>query len=176
MTMDTHRYSAVARWLHWIIALLVIWNVVSGLIHDALPRAQSIAVMGLHISSGITILALSLLRLAWRLGHRPPPLPAGMTGWQVGLAHGTHWAFYALMILLPLTGWAIVSTGPFPISWLGLATVPKLAISKDDALAEISGEGHEVLGILMGLLVLLHIGAALWHQFGVKDNLLARMR
>jgi cytochrome b561 len=169
------RYTAVARWLHWIIAILIIWNVVSGLGHEALPRGQAIIVMGLHISSGLTILALSVLRLIWRLTHRPPPLPP-MKPWQVGLAHGTHWAFYALMILLPLSGWAIVSSGPFPIRWFSLLAVPKLAVSKGDAILDASEEGHEIMGLIMAALVLLHVGAALWHQFSVRDNLLARMK
>ncbi len=170
------RYSAVARWLHWIIATLVIFNVVSGIGHEGLPREQSFAVIGFHISSGLTILLLSALRLAWRLGHRPPPLPAGMSGWQIGLAHGVHWLFYALMILLPLSGWVIVSDGPFPIRWFGLLTVPKLGVAPKSPLAEAAEEGHEVMGLLMGALVVLHVGAALWHQFSLRDNLLARMR
>ena len=175
-TSNDLRYSAVARWLHWLIAILVIWNVVSGLGHEALPREQRAIVMGLHISSGVTILVLSVLRLAWRLGHKPPPLPAGMTRWQVGLAHGTHWAFYAFMILLPVSGWIMVSSAPFPIKWFGLLTVPKLAVERGTPLAEAAGEGHEIMGLIMALLVLLHIGAALWHQFKLRDNLLARMR
>lgn len=173
-TVSQARYSAVARWLHWIIAILVIWNIVSGIGHEALPREQRITIMGLHISSGIAILVLSLVRLGWRFTHRPPPLPP-MTGWQIGLAHGTHWLFYAAMILLPLSGWAIVSDGPFPISWLGLFEVPKLPVAGTE-IVEAAEEGHEIFGWLMVPLVLLHVGAALWHQFALKDNLLARMR
>ena len=175
-TSNELRYSAVARWLHWIIALLIVWNVVSGIGHEALPRDQRAVVMGLHISSGVTILVLSLVRLAWRLGHKPPPLPVGMTGWQVALAHGTHWAFYALMILLPVSGWIIVSDAPFPIRWFGLLTVPKLGVAHGSPIAEAAEEGHEVMGLVMALLVVLHVVAALWHQFHVRDNLLSRMR
>ena len=170
------RYSAVARWLHWIIALLIIWNVVSGIGHEALPRDARAAVMGLHISSGITVLVLSIIRLAWRLGHRPPPLPMGMTPWQAGLAHGVHWAFYALMLLLPLSGWIMISSAPFPITWLGLFALPKFAVTREDAISGIAGEGHEILGLLMLALVVLHVGAALWHHFSLRDNLIARMR
>jgi cytochrome b561 len=175
--MDSaQRYTAVARWLHWIIALLVIWNVLSGIGHEALPREQRIVVMGLHISSGLTILVLSIARITWRLTHRPPPLPAGMASWQTGLAHGLHWLFYALIILLPLSGWAMVSEGPFPIRWFSLFVVPKLGVSEGDPILEIAEEGHEIGGLLMLPLILLHVGAALWHQFSLKDNLLARMR
>lgn len=174
--METTRYSAVARWLHWLIAIFVILNIVTGLGHDALPRDQRGVVMAFHFSSGITVLALTVLRILWRIGHKPPPLPAGMSGWQVGLARGTHWAFYALMIVLPLSGWIMVSSAPFPIQWFGLVALPKFGVTREDAISGVAGEGHEILGFLMAGLVVLHIGAALWHQFGLKDNLLARMR
>ena len=170
------RYSSVARWLHWIIALLIIWNIVSGIGHEGLSRDARAAVMGLHISSGITILFLSVLRLLWRLGHRPPPLPAGMTGWQTALAHGVHWVFYGMMIALPLSGWIMISSAPFPIKWLGLIELPKFAVTREDAISGIAGEGHEILGIVMLALVVLHIAAALWHQFSLRDNLIGRMR
>jgi cytochrome b561 len=170
------RYSAVARWLHWLIALLIIWNVVSGIGHEALPRDQRAVVMGLHMSSGILILGLSVIRLLWRVTHRPPPLPGFMKPWQVGLAHATHWGFYALMIILPLSGWIMVSSAPFPIKWFGLVDLPKFGVTREDAITGIAGEGHEVLGFVMLAMVLLHIGAALWHQFSVRDNLMARMR
>ena len=168
------RYTLVARLLHWIIALLVLWQAFSGIGHEFMPREQSQYVMGLHISVGITILALSLLRWAWRLTHTPPPLPP-MPSWQVKLAHVVHWTFYALLILLPLTGWIFTSAGPFPIQWFGLFDWPKLPVMRDDPIAVAAHIGHVVLGLLMVALVLLHVGAALYHQFGRKDGLIRRM-
>jgi cytochrome b561 len=170
------RYSAVARWLHWIIAALIIWNLVSGIGHESLPKEQRGIVIGLHMSTGITILALSVLRLIWRVTHRPPPLPGIMKPWQIGAAHGVHWLFYLLMILIPLSGWIMVSPGPFPISWFGLFALPKFGVTREDAIAGIAHEGHELMGFLMLALLVLHVGAALWHQFSLRDNLLARMR
>jgi cytochrome b561 len=170
------RYSAVARWLHWIVAALIVWQLVSGIGHEALPREQRGAVMGLHFSAGITILFLTVLRLAWRIGHRPPPLPAVMKPWQIGLAHGTHWLFYLLMLLLPLSGWIMVSPAPFPILWFGLFELPKFGVTREDAIAGIAGGAHGAMGFLMLALFLLHVGAALWHQFSLRDNLLARMK
>lgn len=174
-TVQQGRYSGVARWLHWIIAIFVILNLVSGIGHEALPRDQRGAVMALHFSSGMTILALSLARLLWRLGHRPPPLPDGMKGWEIKLAGATHAVLYLLMIVLPLSGWVIVSTAPFPIQWFGLFALPKFGVTREDALAGLAGEGHEILGFVMLALVLLHVAAALYHQYGRKDGLMGRM-
>ena len=89
------RYSRVAMWFHWTVAVLVIVNLTIGLLHDAIGG------MALHKPIGLTVLALTAGRVAWRLLHRPPPLPAHTPGWERGLAHVTHWALYALMIAMP---------------------------------------------------------------------------
>ncbi|ODT87325.1 MAG: cytochrome B [Sphingobium sp. SCN 64-10] len=171
----TARYSAIARALHWLLAILIIAAILIGLAHDPLGEIVP-GIMGLHKSIGLTVLALSLLRLILRLTNRPPALPAAMSEFQQRLTHGAHWVFYALMILVPLTGWIMSSAGTRPLNWFGLFDVPKFAVARGDILADLSGEGHEVLGIAFGVLVLGHIGAALWHQLLLRDNLMARMR
>jgi cytochrome b561 len=101
------RYTNVAIALHWAIAALIGYNLLSGLLRDALPRGF----FALHVSSGITILALTVVRILWRLTHKPPPfLP--MAGWEHGLAHATHFLFYLAMLLVPFSGWAMVSASP----------------------------------------------------------------
>jgi len=101
------RYTSVAIALHWAIAAFILYNLVSGLLHDALPRGFFV----FHVSSGITILALTLVRIGWRLTHRPPPfLP--MAPWERGVAHVTHFLLYAAMLLMPFSGWAMVSASP----------------------------------------------------------------
>lgn len=101
------RYSNVAIWLHWAIAALILYNLVSGLFRPVLPRGFFMW----HVSSGITILALTLVRIVWRLTHKAPPfLP--MERWERGLAHATHFLLYAAMLLLPFSGWAMVSANP----------------------------------------------------------------
>jgi len=173
------RYTAVARWLHWIIAILVIWNIASGIAHEGLPRDESAVVMDLHKSVGVTILALVLLRFLWRLGHKPPALPAGMTPWQARLAHITHWTLYALMVVLPITGWLFVSAGPTmlqrPFQWFGLFDLPRSGLARTDPITGIAHISHVLLGFLMAALVLMHIAAVFWHQFGRKDDLIRRM-
>lgn len=101
------RYSTVAIWLHWAIAALILYNLTSGLLRPVLPRGFFMW----HVSAGVTILSLTLVRIAWRLTHRPPPfLP--MQGWERGLAHTVHFLLYGAMLALPLSGWAMVSANP----------------------------------------------------------------
>ncbi|QGP79800.1 cytochrome b [Sphingobium sp. CAP-1] len=167
------RYTSVARALHWIIAILIIGNLAFGFAHDALPKDW--AVMPVHKSIGLTVLALTLLRLLWRLTHPAPPLPAAMPLWEKGAAHATHILFYALMLILPLSGWIMSSAGTRPLNWFFLFDVPKFAVAKDDAIVGLSRGAHELLPWLWVALIALHVGAALRHHFMLKDDVLRRM-
>ncbi|RVQ66083.1 cytochrome b [Croceicoccus ponticola] len=167
------RYNGVARALHWTIAVLIIGNLLGGFLHDALE--PFVRIMPLHKAVGLTVLALSLVRAVWRLTSKAPPLPADMSRWETGAAHATHFAFYLLIIALPLTGWIVASAGKYPLSWFGLFDVPKLAVTRDDALYAIGHEGHELMGVMAAVLIALHVGAALRHHFVLKDNVLRRM-
>ena len=116
------RYTSVAIALHWAIAALVLANIFLGIVHEDQPRDVARQMMFWHKSFGITVLLLTVVRILWRIGHKPPPLPAAMPGWEVWLARITHWGFYALLIALPLTGWIFQSTSPRgnPIPFYGL--------------------------------------------------------
>lgn len=109
------RYSTVAIALHWAIALLIAYNLTSGLLHDVLPGA----VFRFHVSAGITILALSVARVLWRLTHRPPPFLA-IHAWERRMAHAVHALLYAAILILPFSGWALVSAKP-PMGSAGAA-------------------------------------------------------
>jgi len=167
----TDRYSDVAIAFHWSVAALVVANLAIGILHDS--------VLGwafpVHKAIGITVLALTIARVGWRLAHRPPPLPADTPRWQAGVAHLTHWGLYALLLAMPLSGWIMASGGPAPrpISWFGLFPIPHLPVG--EAAAEAGHGAHGVLGWLMLALVALHVGAALFHQYAMRDRLLARM-
>lgn len=169
----TQRYSGVAIAFHWTIALLVIVNLIVGLGHDAIPALR--AWMPGHKAIGITVLALTLGRVAWRITHRPPPLPAFTPAWERTVAHATHWVLYALMLLMPLSGWAMVSgpEGRRPLSWFGLVDLPYLPVGA--AAAETGHAAHAILGWLMLALVALHIAAALRHHLILRDSTLLRM-
>lgn len=167
------RYSTGAIVLHWTVAALVLVNLFVGLFHESL--LEGVRVMPLHKSIGVTVLVLSVLRLAWRLAHRPPPLPEGMAAWEKALAKGVHWTFYLLLLALPLTGWIFSSDPgrPRPFGWFGLFELPLLPVGRGVAAA--AHETHEIFGLLMAALVVLHIAAALRHHFIRRDNALARM-
>lgn len=175
---ETPRYTGVAIALHWIIAIAIIANIGFAMLTEDLSRAERVMYMGWHKALGITILVLSVSRLVWRLMNRPPRAPATSPDWQNAAAGALHWLFYILMIGIPLGGWIMVSAAETfrPFTWFGLFPVPALPIGPNEELSETVSGWHELLGTAMIPLMLLHIGAALKHQFWDKDNLLARMR
>lgn len=170
---DQQTYSNTAVRLHWLIGLLIIGNLIGGLAHDAFPKDMIPTVMGLHKATGILILVLSLFRLYWRLTHRPPSSAAGLKGWEIGLSHLTHWGFYLLMILIPVSGWWMSSVGAFtpegpkrwPISFFGLFDVPFLPVARTEAAGDFWHEAHEITAFVMIGLLVLHIAGAIKHQF-----------
>src|SRR4051812_5861460 len=95
-------YSRGAIWLHWIIAGLIVVNLAIGLLHDDFARSVRPMMMGWHKSIGFLVLALTLLRIFWRLGHRPPAPDPALKPWEAGLARAVHILFYALLLALPL--------------------------------------------------------------------------
>lgn len=172
---DAHaRYSTGAIWLHWIIAALIVVNLFLGFFHEDFERSVRGSMMMVHKATGLTILALSLARLAWRLTHRPPDFDAVMKRWEVAAARAGHWAFYALMIVLPLTGWLLISTGKRPLtSYFGLFDVPPLPVSA--AGHDTWGELHEILAYAILALLVLHVGAAIKHHVAGHRHLIGRM-
>ena len=105
-------YTTVAIILHWAIAFLIILNILTGLFLDRLPSPVTL----LHISSGITVLALTMVRVVWRLTHPRPPYPEEYKLWERRLASLVHFCLYILMIAMPLSGWAMISANPPPNS------------------------------------------------------------
>ncbi len=174
------RYSRVAIGLHWLIALIIIGNLIGGLTldffmdsADPAMKARGVVIIGLHKSLGLTVILLTIVRLGWRLTNPPPMLPAHMTRLERRLAQFTHIVFYALMFILPLSGWALASTGRAPIRWFGLVDVPHLPVAASQR--GLFGESHELLGWTMIGLLVLHILAALKHHILDRDDVLAGM-
>jgi cytochrome b561 len=168
------RYGSVAQTLHWVIVGLLIVQVTLGNIADSLPLGlDKLAVLARHKSFGITILGLAVIRLAWRCFNRPPPLPP-MPRWQLLAAHLNHWALYALLFLLPVSGWMMSSASNYPVSWFGLVQLPDLVEPDRDAKEWFHGL-HQLFVYALYALVGLHVAAALKHQFVDRDGLLLRM-
>lgn len=171
--MNTARYNAGARMLHWGIAALIVFNLASGLLHD--PLEGVVALMPVHKAVGITVLVLSVMRIAWRLAWTAPAYSASLGAVEIAAARAMHVALYVLMIALPVSGWVIASAGKFPITWFGLFEWPKLAVTKGTAVYGGAHEFHEIGGWLLLVLALGHAAAALRHHFVLKDGTLRRM-
>lgn len=172
---DPARYSRVAVWLHWIIAALIVLNLLLGFFHEDFEKPVRSAMMDVHKATGLTILALTLARLGWRLGHRPPPFDPVMKAWEVGLARAVHWLFYALLVVLPLSGWILVSTSGRVTSWFGLFEVAPLPVSRAKDVHELFEEVHELLAYVALALLALHVAGALKHHFEGHRHLIGRM-
>ncbi len=170
------KYGKTAIFLHWTIAILVMTNVVLVTMAEELPRAAKAVYMNPHKAIGVSILMLSLVRLVWRLGHKPPPMPDGVAGWQAKLGKTVHALFYFLIIAVPVTGWLMVATRPGapPLDFFGLFTID-LPIGDSKALSEFGHEGHEILTKPLVILIFLHVAGALKHQFADRVPFIQRM-
>ncbi|MEM9724043.1 MAG: YceI family protein [Pseudomonadota bacterium] len=182
------RYTTVAIVLHWAIAAAIIallamgvWAAEALKAEDQQTQFLAFQTIQIHKALGLTVLALTLLRIVWRLWRPAPPHPVDMPGWQKAASGASHLLLYAFMLGAPLTGWLMSSASPelksLPTTWFGLFNVPHLPLlGFDDAwLAAISRNAHAVIAGLGALLLILHVAAALKHHYVDKDAVLARM-
>lgn len=168
-------WGLVAQLFHWVIAVLIIWAFYIGWnMTDLEISPEMFATYNFHKSLGLTILALALLRLGWRLANGSPRLPDGMSGVERKLAHLTHWGLYGILLVMPLSGWLLTSAAGVPVNYFGLGTVPML-LGSDEPLSETLGAVHDILSKLLLVLFALHVLGALKHHFISKDNTLRRM-
>jgi cellulose synthase/poly-beta-1,6-N-acetylglucosamine synthase-like glycosyltransferase/cytochrome b561 len=179
------RYTRVAIALHWLIAVCIAVNVGLALSVDFLPDSAVRPVIDLHKSFGITVLGLVILRILWRLSHRPPAFPARYSPWERLSAHGVHYLLYALMLALPLSGWlhdsAWRDAASHPMRLFGLFEWPRLQFimtlpaGLKEQLHTRFGELHTWLGYGLYGLFALHVGGALKHQWFDREPELQRM-
>lgn len=185
---DEERYTRVAVILHWLIALLILFNLAVGPFMEGLPRNLRPVIVGWHVSSGITVFALTMVRIGWRLFHPPPPALPGATWWEARLAKAVHILLYGLMIAMPLTDWMLISANPPPgvvagppsprgrppVIW-GLIRIPLIApiqqigataegVATQKKLHDDFVRAHALSGFTMMALVALHILGALKHE------------
>jgi cytochrome b561/polyisoprenoid-binding protein YceI len=178
------RYTGVAIVLHWLIAAAIIFQIILGWRMGDEPKGPATyAIFQLHKSIGVTILLLSLARLAWRLFHRPPPHPATQARWETIASKIVHVTFYGIMIGLPLTGWIIVSTSKLTIPtvlygaipWPHLPFLSELAAGPKHLWNQAGVTAHHLLVWLTYGLLALHLGAVAKHQVLDRDEVLGHM-
>jgi len=183
--MLIQRYTRVAVVLHWLVALLVTVNVVLGLSADHVPDDSVRSVIDAHKSIGISVLGLALLRILWRLTHRPPATPAMRPRLERIAAHLVHSGLYLLILLLPLSGWlhdsAWKDAATHPMHWFGIFEWPRIGAittlppASREALHTKFGELHTVSSYLLYALLALHVGGAFKHHWLDGEPILRRM-
>jgi len=179
------RYTGIAIALHWLMAAFLVVNLCLGLSADYLPESALRSVIDFHKSLGITLLGLVILRILWRYGHAPPALNAHYAVWERRMAHVVHYGLYAVMVLLPASGWlhdsAWKGAPTHPMRWFGLFEWPRIGfiMSLDPALKEtlhtVFGNLHTALGYTLIGLFGLHVAGALKHQWLDREAEIQRM-
>ncbi len=172
--MSTH-YTATAKSLHWLMALLIFGLLALGFYMSDLPLSpEKLQFYSWHKWAGVTVFLLVWLRLFWRVTHRPPAFAASLSAKQQALAHLGHLALYLLMVAIPLSGWLMSSAKGVQTVWFGVLPLPDL-LGRDKALGAQLADLHSALNI--GLLVLIggHAAMALLHHLVHKDDTLRRM-
>jgi cytochrome b561 len=176
--MEAHmqRYTTTAIVLHWLIAVLIVGAFTLGLVMTDIPGISptKLRYYSWHKWAGVTVLLLAALRLLWRLKNRPPEFPAAMPPWQRSAAHALHHLLYVFIFAVPLSGYFYTLAAGYPVVWFGLVQLPVL-IARNKALADTLAPVHYWLNMAMAALVVLHVLAALKHQFIDRDDTLRRM-
>jgi cytochrome b561 len=170
------RYTNIAILFHWLIALLIIGSFTMGLVMTDMPgiTPTKLKYYSWHKWAGVTILALAMLRLLWRLTHQAPPYPASMSSWQQRGATALHALLYVLMFAVPLSGYFYTLSAGYPVVYFGLFELPVL-IGPNPELKPILKGLHFWLNMTLAGAVGLHILAALKHQLIDRDGVLKRM-
>lgn len=175
--MSPRTYTGVAMFLHWLTALLLVGSFSLGLyMVDLKFSPQKLTFYSYHKWLGVSIFCLVLVRLLWRLGHRPPPLPGWLPAWQVAASRASHALLYLFLLATPLSGWlyssaAGVPTVPFGVEMLQLPDV----LGKNSGLAATLKFVHMALNYSLGALICLHLAAALKHLLINRDGIMSRM-
>ncbi len=165
-------YSGIAKSFHWVIVVLIALMLYGGWTAEDLPRDERLTVMQLHAGIGLIILILMASRLAWRIGHPAPALPADLPRWQVIASKATHHGLYFFVILQPLLGLLLTTTSKGNLKPFGLFG---LQIAPNAPLHNLGETLHAINAYLIATLIGLHIVAALYHHFIRRDNVLKRM-
>jgi cytochrome b561 len=173
-TGDSYTRTAIA--FHWLVALLIICGFALGWVMTDIPgfTPTKLRYFSYHKWIGVTVFALTVLRILWRATHGAPPLPRRMAAWQRMAAHLVHLLLYLLMIAIPVSGYLYSSAANVPVVYLGLVPLPRL-IAPDPVLKVMLKNIHITLNYTLLVLFVLHVAAVLKHQWLDRDGLLSRM-
>jgi len=167
-------YDGVAKTLHWLILLLLIAQYTIAWTMPHIGRnTPAEGLVSLHFSTGVTILAIVILRLLWRLTHPIPTLRGIVPAWQYGLAYLSHILLYLVLLVLPILGWVDAGFRGYAVDFFGLFTIPQW-IAASPALAGRTGDIHAAIGTILLILVGLHVLGALYH-LARRDGVFSRM-
>ena len=179
------RYNRTAMTLHWLVAALIFVNVFYGLAAASADDAHVRPLIDMHKSIGLTVLGLVLLRIFWRLGHKPPPMPATYPRVERAGAHAAHIALYAIILLLPLSGYlhdsAWTGAASHPLILFGVLHFPRMPIIKSfdpatkDHLHALFGAAHVYIGYVLYGLVALHLAGVVKHHVFDHESEISRM-
>lgn len=174
-SIDDSRWGGASIGLHWLSFLVLLAVSLIGLFMDDLPRGVTkLQVFAVHKSLGLTVIALTLIRLVWRLASKAPPSLAGAPGWQETIARLTHAGLYLLLFLVPFSGWWYNSTSGYALQYFKLFNVPAL-VATDLAFKQQAKDIHALLFYVLCGLVAVHAAAALGHHYVRRDRTLVRM-
>jgi len=168
-------YTGTAKTLHWLIlALLIAQFVVAWTMPDIKRDTKPDTLINVHLSIGIIVLAVAVVRLAWRVTHGEPAPLEGVPPWQIQSARVVHWLLYALLFVVPILGWINASWRGFPLVLFGIE-FPKLIGTRAPGWGW-TGDLHGILAeYVLLVLVGLHVAASLYHYFIRRDGVLQRM-
>jgi cytochrome b561 len=170
------RYSRTAIALHWVIALAVLGQIAFGWYLQTVPRLtpDRTVVVNFHKSTGLVIGLLIVMRLAWRLTHKPPPLPASMPAWEVRAAQASHAFLYACMLIMPVAGYTASNFSKFGVKFFNAVTFPPWGVDDRAVYAFFNGV-HVATSYVFVALIAIHVGAALKHLFFPRHGIFRRM-
>ena len=176
MTNDTAPdYGTGARLFHWLTAALILVQMTAGIAMTMeAVRSLNDALFILHKGLGCIFLLVVLARLAWKLTHPVPALPAGLPALQRRIAARTHWVLYGLLVVLPVSGYVRTVGDGYPIEMLDALGIPPL-VTGIPGIAHVMRIIHSFAGYLLAALVAVHVGAAVHQQLFGRDNVLSRM-
>ena len=168
-------YTGIAKLFHWLIlALLVVQFAIAWTMPDIGRDSVPTGLIGWHLSVGAAILAVMIVRLAWRLTHPAPPAPADLAPALATLSRVTHYLLYSVLIVLPILGWANASARGWAVKLFGVIPLPAL-MAKGSALGHSLGDVHATLATVLLAIVALHVAGALYHAVILKDRTVQRM-